>query len=120
MTGHQTCVNQRFDSAPARRVLRGDRRAKSEPGTHIIEFPGGAIELARLDDGSYWAHIIVNRRDAGDWGAEGLKGARGTVIDSRIDWDERHATAIPCVPDGAHLTQLAVRILPAPLRGEAP
>lgn len=106
-----TVINNLFDDAPARRVLKGDKKRKSEPATHIIEFPGGAIELSRLDDGSYWAHIIINRDYALD-GMEGTKGALGRVVDSRVDWAERRLENIPYLPDGASLTQIAVRIMP--------
>lgn len=109
--GDVTAINDLFDNAPARRVLRGDKKRKPEPAMHIIEFPGGAIELSRLDDGSYWAHIIVNRGEALDI-QKGLTGARGTVVDSRIDWHQRRLEAIPGLPDQANLTQLAVRIVP--------
>lgn len=107
-----TVVNDLFGEAPRKRVLKGDKR-KPEPGTHIIEFPGGAIELARLDDGSYWAHIIVNR-DYALQGMNGTKGALGKVIDSRIDWAERRLEDIPSIPEAANLTQIAVRIMPEP------
>lgn len=106
-----TCVNDLFGNAPARRVLKGDKKQKRESGTHIIEFPGGAIELARLDDGSYWAHIIVNQGQALSI-FSGLNAATGAVIDSRVDWADRGQAAIPSLPDGAHLTQMAVRIMP--------
>ena len=105
-----TCVNDLFGKAPGKRELKGDKR-HPEPGTHIIEFPGGAIELSRLEDGSYWAHIIVNRGQ-GLSCMSGIGGARGEVIDSRIDWAERRMEAIPGLPDGVHLTQLAVLIRP--------
>lgn len=110
MSGAHTCVSDLFGNAPARRVLRGNKR-KPESGTHIIEFPGGAIELSRLDDGSYWAHIIVNRKYAVD-GLNGLTGVLGTVVDSRVDWSERSLERIPSLPDQANLTQIAVRIRP--------
>lgn len=104
------CINDLFDTAPERRVLRGNKR-RPEPGTHIIEFPGGAVEVSRLEDGSYWAHIIVNRGQA-LLAQSGAKAAIGTVADSRIDWAERRLEKIPHVPEHAHLTQLAVRIVP--------
>lgn len=110
MTEH-TVVNELLGMAPAKRVLRGDKKKKLEPGTHIIEFPGGAVELARLDDGTYWVHIIVNRGQALPI-FEGLRAAVGDVVDSRIDWRGRGQQGIPRLPDEAHLTQLAVRIRP--------
>ncbi len=106
-----TVINQHIDDAPAKRTLRGDKR-RPDPGTHISEFPGGAIELARLDDGTYWVHIIVNRGQALPGVVDGLKSAHGEVVDSRIDWAERRLEDIPHLPEEANLTQLAVRIRP--------
>lgn len=106
-----TAINDLFDDAPARRVLKGDKKRKPEPAMHIIEFPGGAIELSRLDDGSYWAHIIINRAQALE-GMKGTNGALGKVVASRIDWHERRLEAIPSLPDEANLTQIAIRIMP--------
>ncbi|GGB00246.1 hypothetical protein GCM10011491_30570 [Brucella endophytica] len=107
-----TAQNDLFDKAPARRALFGDKKKKAEPAQHIIEFPGGAVEVSRLDDGSYWAHIIINRRQALADLAPGMGSAFGKVIDSRVDWDERRLEAIPSLPDAANLTQIAVRIIP--------
>lgn len=107
-----TAINQQFDDAPRKRVLLGDKLKKAEPAQHIIEFPGGAIEVSRLDDGSYWAHIIINRGQALPDLGDGLGSARGVVVDSRVDWAERRADAIPGLPDQTTLTQIAVRIMP--------
>ena len=106
-----TAIIDLFDQAPAKRTLYGDKKLKTEPGTHIIEFPGGAVEVSRLEDGSYWTHIIVHRGQAlAD--QRGMHAAIGEVVDSRVDWAERRAEDIPGLPDGARLTQLAVRIAP--------
>lgn len=110
---HYTAMNDLFDEAPAKRVLRGDKKRKAEPATHIIEFPGGSVEVSRLEDGSYWAHIIVNRKWA-DKSQSGLYAALGSVQSSRIDWQERRLEEIPELPDAAHLTQIAVHIRPEP------
>lgn len=106
-----TAINDLFDKAPARRVLKGDKR-KPEAAQHIIEFPGGAVEVSRLDDGNYWAHIIINRGQALATLMPGLGGALGAVVSSRIDWHERRLEDIPGVPDQANLTQIAVLIRP--------
>jgi hypothetical protein len=111
MSQHHTVVNQKFDEAPARRVLKGNKR-EPEPGTHVIEFPGGAVEVSRLEDGSYWAHSILNRGRPGREWAGGFHGAIGEVVASRVDWVERRLEDIPCLPDGAHLTQIAVLLRP--------
>ena len=108
-----TAINDLFDKAPAKRTLHGDKKKKPESATHIIEFPGGAVEVSRLDDGSYWAHIIVNRAHALRTLAPGMGSAIGEVLDSRIDWHERRAEDIPSLPDAGSLTQIAVRIMPA-------
>jgi hypothetical protein len=110
MTAH-TCINDQFDRAPAKRVLKGQKHLKAEPATHIIEFPGGAVEVSRLDDGSYWAHIIVNRAWALN-DQNGVHAALGDVVSSRVDWNGRAAAPIPSLPDGAALTQVAVLIRP--------
>lgn len=113
---HATAINQPFSKAPPRRILKGDK-AKPEAAEHIIEFPGGAIEVARCEDGTYWAHIIVNRDYALEDMMPGTRGRLGEVVDSRVDWEGRGAQAIPGLPDGAALTQVAVRIRPVVDRG---
>lgn len=41
------------------------------------------MEVSRTTDGNYWAHIIINRKQAfGD--EEGLVSAKGIVLDSRL------------------------------------
>jgi len=112
-----TAINDLFGQAPPRRTLKGDKKAKTEPAQHIIEFPGGAIELSRLEDGSYWAHIIINRAHTTP-GMKGLHAALGEVLDSRVDWAERRLENIPGLPDEANLTQIAVRIRPVLIRVE--
>lgn len=87
-----------------RTVLLGDKTKKAESAQHIIEFPGGAIEVSRCEDGSYWAHVTVNAEQAID-DAEGRVSAIGRIVDARADY-----------PDGVRdvkaegLTHLAVRI----------
>lgn len=107
-----TCQNDLFGTAPAKRVLHGDKTKKPEPAQHVIEFPGGAVEVSRCEDGSYWAHIIVNRDRLYSGTHKGLSAAHGEVVDSRVDWAERRLEDIPCIPEHAHLTQIAVRIMP--------
>ncbi len=68
----------------AKRIeLLGDKTKRPESAQHVIEFPGGAIELSRTTDGDYWAHIIINRGTVID-DAEGRVSAHGEVIGSRI------------------------------------
>ena len=106
-----TAVNQRFGEAHARRVLLGDPR-KPESATHIIEFPGGAIEVSRLDDGDYWVHVIVNRGQVLGEDGSLRESARGEVIDSRVDWASRGAAPIPEIAGHGDVSQIAVRVRP--------
>jgi hypothetical protein len=79
-----TAKNYQIARAPKRIALLGDKTKRPEPAQHIIEFPGGAIELSRCSNGDYWAHIIVNRSHAVD-DTEGLKSAVAEVVDARVD-----------------------------------
>lgn len=92
--------------APRRIELLGNKQ-RPESAQHIIEFPGGAIELSRTADGDYWAHIIVNREWA-DTDCRGLRGAIGKVVKGRIDAD----TGVYEVPGHENITQIALLIRP--------
>lgn len=59
----ETAKAYRFGEAPKRIELRGDKTTATESAQHIITFPGGAIELARVGDDEYWVHVTVNRRE---------------------------------------------------------
>lgn len=107
---HWTVRNWLYEKAPGFIRLIGDK-AKPEPATHIIEFPGGAIELSRTDDGDYWAHIITNRGQVLGC-VDGLQSARGEVIRSRLD-DGKEIRDIDGGPD---VRQIAVLIRPTLLR----
>ncbi len=103
-----TVVNKTFNKAPRRTVLFGDKSKKIESSTHIIEFPGGAVEVSRTTDGNYWAHIIVNRGFGGG-DCDGLSSAVGEVVGSRLDCGTGE---IPNIPGHDTLTQVAVLIKP--------
>jgi hypothetical protein len=105
MAQHWTALNYQFDGAPRRIVLKGDK-ARPEPAQHIIEFPGGAVEVSRLDDGTYWAHIIVTRRPNL---APGAGSVMGEIVDSRID---RHRMDIGPIDGSERVEQIAVLIRP--------
>ncbi len=105
-----------FDKAPRRVKLEGDKSKKAEPAQHIIEFPGGAVEVSRCEDGSYWAHIIVNNAQTVD-DTEGRLSAIGKVKDTRIDFTDPKVgvcsiTALDNVGAPVPFDQLAVRIRP--------
>lgn len=109
---HVTVKNSLFDKAPRRIELLGDKTRRPEPADHIIEFPGGAIELSRTSDGNYWAHIIVNRDVALPDEIEGMEGAYGEIIGSRIDYEYPADPNIVEVPGANRLRQIAILIKP--------
>jgi hypothetical protein len=102
-----TCKSVNIDKAPKRIELFGDKTKRIEPAQHVIEFPGGAIELSRTSDGDYWAHIIVNRQDVVDE-CNGLHCAFGEIVGSRIDADD----GVNRIPDHERITQIALLIRP--------
>jgi len=104
-----TAKNFLIDKAPKRIELLGDKTIRPEPAQHIIEFPGGAIELSRTSDGNYWAHILVNREWA-DTDQRGAKGALGEIVGSRIMRDdEQHVSK---VDRAERIQQIAILIRP--------
>lgn len=78
-----------FGKAPGVITLEGDKEKAVEPAQHVIEFPGGSIELTRIEmpDGSYeyWAHIAANQQQMIP-GSKGRDGLYGHVVGSRIDY----------------------------------
>jgi hypothetical protein len=111
MTQAFTARNWPIERAPARIDLRGDKTRRPEPAQHIIEFPGGAIELSRTTDGAYWAHIIVNRRDAVE-DVGGLRSAIGEIVGSRITRTNKGAAAVREIDADEDVEQIAVLIRP--------
>jgi len=105
-----TTKNYNIKEAPRRIQLFGDKTRKIESSQHIIEFPGGAIEVSRCDNGEYWAHLIVNCDFAMD-DIEGREHAIGEVVDARIDDNER---GVLPVPNFSSVRQVALRIKPLP------
>jgi hypothetical protein len=110
VSGAFTAKNYQIADAPARIKLRGDKTRKTESAQHIIEFPGGAIEVSRCENGDYWAHIIVNRDPPID-DTEGLKSATAEIVDGRMDYLYPHSP-VERIPNAANLTQIAIRICP--------
>ncbi len=109
---HVTTRNYLISKAPRRIELLGNKTRRPEPATHIIEFPGGAIELSRTSDGNYWAHIIVNRDFALPDEIEGMEGAYGEIVGSRIDYEFPTEPNIVEVPHAQQIRQLAILIRP--------
>lgn len=102
-----------FDKAPARIQLFGNKTKKLESAQHVIEFPGGAIEVSRTSDGNYWAHIHINR-DFANSDCEGLRHCLGTVIGSRLgtQFNPRRRKPIRPIPKQGDLQQIAILIKP--------
>ena len=93
--------------APAKIELLGDKTKRPEPAQHIIEFPGGAIELSRTNDGNYWAHILINQQFM-DNDFNGMHNRYGEIVDSRITTDGD----VVYITDYPNITQIAVLIKP--------
>lgn len=102
-----TCKSFMFDKAPKRIELLGDKTKKVESAQHIIEFPGGAVEVSRTSNGDYWAHIIVNRNYA-DNDCKGLYNRFGEIVGGRIDSDD----GVSEIPQHEEITQIALLIRP--------
>lgn len=78
-----TAKNMQLGEAPAKITLLGDTK-RPESAQHIIEFPGGAVAVSRLTDGSgYWAEITINDRP-GVPGIKGLPGSTARMVESRV------------------------------------
>ena len=107
-----TTRNYLIDGAPRLIELLGDKTRRPEPATHIIEFPGGAVELSRTSDGNYWAHIIVNRDFALPGDIEGMEGAYGEIVGSRIDYEFPTEPNIVEIPAAQQVRQIAILIRP--------
>lgn len=84
-------------------TLHGDKRLKTESAQHIINFPGGSVEVSRCEDGTYWAHIARNR--ANNHPPDDV----GTFLDGRMDSDGPEANG-PIPIEDAGVYHVAVRI----------
>ena len=109
---HATTKNYLIDCAPKQIKLYGNKGLKPEAATHVIEFPGGAIELSRTSAGNYWTHIIVNRDFVLPGDVEGIEAAYGEIVDSRLDYEFPIHPNVVEVPDEQHLRQIAILIKP--------
>ena len=109
---------------PKRIELLGDKHVRPESAEYIIEFPGGAVEVARTSDGDYWCHIIVHHGQVlGDAAGSARLSARGEVIGSRLGRVGRPLNPVEDVPDPGTVEQIAVLIRPhrtPPVRSGVP
>lgn len=97
--------------APKRITLLGDKTKKPEPAQHIIEFPGGAIEVSRCTDGNYWAHILVTQQNVCEDLLPGRAGCYGVVVDSRVQ--RADGGAVDSIERTELVEQIAVLIRPS-------
>jgi hypothetical protein len=65
-------------------IIEGDRR-NPEPGSCIVHFPGGNVEVSRASDGTYWAHIGVVDP--------------GNVVGSRVDHTYEASCELGKIPE---------------------
>ncbi len=76
-------------------IVEGDRR-NPEPGTLVVKFPGGHIELSRCTDGTYWAHTQVVDT--------------ANIVASRVDYSHGASVSVRDLPEADKVTKLAVRV----------
>ena len=110
MAGAFTSKNYQIRKAPRRIELLGDKHVRPEPAQHIIEFPGGAIELSRTTDGCYWAQIMIHRGTPID-DVEGYRECAAEIVDSRID--RSYPDGIEAIVRDSNIEQIAVLIRPS-------
>lgn len=79
---------QEFSDAVMGVELFGDRK-RPEPEYFRVRFPGGDVDLSRLDDGSYWVHLRVDRPD--DGGDPYREHGFARIVDARLDVRGKHA-----------------------------
>ena len=104
-----TAKNWLIDKAPAQVTLKGDKSICAEPAQHIIEFPGGAIEVSRTTDGNYWAHIIVNKGQIVD-DTKGRESAFGVVQRTRLEMED--APSVQRIQNEEQIRAISVLIKP--------
>lgn len=80
-------------------VFQGNPK-NPEPGSAIIKFPGGHVEVTRTSDNRYWAHVEVENPE--------------NTHDSRIDYNHDGYVAtngsIPDVPHADKIKHMAILI----------
>lgn len=89
-------------------TFRGDPR-NPEPGTAVVAFPGGHVEVSRHSDGSYWVHVARNTRLNNEH-----EDVLGEIVESRIDHTyEARERGIPPLPAHSEIEHMAIRIAKA-------
>ncbi|MHC4311244.1 MAG: hypothetical protein ACYSW3_02090 [Planctomycetota bacterium] len=65
-------------------LVEGNKHKRAEPGTHVIQFPGGHLEVTRTTDDEYWAHIWVNKGEVLE--ELHMLSKPGEIVDTRVDY----------------------------------
>lgn len=80
-------------------IFEGDK-ARPEPSTGVIKFPGGFVEVSRTSEGKYWAHIYQDESKP--------------LSESRIDYSfegyEATGGKIPDIPHADKIKHIAVLV----------
>ena len=87
-------------------IIVGDKR-NPEPTHLIAQFPGGYVEIARCQDGSYWIHAHRNTE-----ACEATGKVPGAVVGSRVDWSPKFfaGRSIPQLPGQEEIRGMSLRI----------
>lgn len=95
-------------------IIGGDKR-NPEPTHLIVQFPGGYVEIARCQDGSYWVHTHRNTE-----ACQATDKVPGAVIGSRVDWSPEFAAErqIPQLPAQEEIRGMSLRIAVSSEQGE--
>ncbi|MFM2668555.1 hypothetical protein AAFX24_27830 [Vibrio mediterranei] len=84
-------------------IIKGDKR-NPEPTLHVIQFPGGQIEVSRCSDNTYYAHVHINES--------------ANIVDSRIDYpfelarqrEDQGLKSIPEIDNFESIQKIAIKI----------
>ncbi len=90
-------------------TLFGDPNIRPEKPYTIICFPGGDVEIARCDDGTYWVHVAVRRDE--------ITGQNARIVNARIDassqrYCDEANTAMRSEIEQGDINHIAFRIEP--------
>jgi len=85
-------------------TIFGDPK-KPEPATHAMTFPGGNIEVSRVGDDEYWAHISINIDEPVE-GTSIQKSKQGSIVSGRVT----RLAGVDQIEDLETVRHLAVKI----------
>ncbi len=79
------------DGEKAQRVVLKGNPKQPEPEHFRVTLPGGDVDIARCDDGSYWVHVRVDRPGAPD---DDHERTYGRILGGRIDVHGKHTVDV--------------------------